>query len=66
MAYEYCEDMKKQNVLYFECRYNPMSKQISPEDYVEGIIAGLERGERDFGVKSRHILAFMREQPGKG
>lgn len=65
MSYEYCEDLKKQNVLYFECRYNPMSHLMEPEDYIEGVIAGLERGERDFGVKSRHILAFKREEPGK-
>lgn len=56
--------MKKQNVLYFELRYTPMSHKMEPEEYVEGVIAGLERGEKDFGVKSRQILAFMRDKPG--
>ena len=41
-----------------------MSSTLSAEDYIEGAIAGLKRGEKDFGVKSRHILAFKREEPG--
>ena len=64
VAYEYCETLKKQNVVYFELRYAPMSHKMRPEDYIEGIMAGLERGERDFGIKSRQIFAFLRHQPG--
>ena len=41
-----------------------MSHRMDPEDYVEGVIAGLKRGERDFGVKSHLIIAFMRDAPG--
>ena len=40
-----------------------MSK-ISPEDHIEAVLAGLKRGESDFGVKSRAILAFMTKLPG--
>ena len=65
MAYKYCEDMKRQNVLYFELRYNPTLGSLDPEDYIEGVLAGTERGERDFGVKCRHIFGFMREHPGE-
>ena len=65
VAYEYCEDMKRQNVLYFELRYNPTLGSLDPEDYIEGVLAGTERGERDFGVKCRHIFGFMREHPGE-
>ena len=64
VAYEYCQDLQRQHVLYFECRYNPMSPHMSPEEYIEGATAGLMRGERDFGVKSRQILDFMRDSPG--
>jgi adenosine deaminase len=63
VAYEYCQDLQRQHVLYFECRYNPMSPHMSPEEYIEGATAGLMRGERDFGVKSRQILDFMRDSP---
>ena len=64
VAYEYCEELKRHNVLYFELRHNPMSKKMTPEEYVEGVTAGLERGEKDFGVKSRQIVIFMRGKPG--
>ena len=64
VSYEYCETMKNQKALYFECRYNPMSPFLDADLYIQGVIAGLQRGEREFGVKSRHILAFKREEPG--
>jgi adenosine deaminase len=64
VAYEYCEELGRQNVVYFELRHNPMGKKMEPEQYVEGVTAGLERGEKDFGVKSRQILAFIRGKPG--
>ena len=64
MSYEYCEEMERQNVVYFEIRYNPMGHRMEPEEYIEGVIAGLKRGERDFRVKSRHILVFLRNKPG--
>jgi adenosine deaminase len=63
VAYEYCEELGRQNVVYFELRHNPMGKKMEPEQYVEGVTAGLERGEKDFGVKSRQILAFIRGKP---
>ena len=65
VTYEYCEELKRQNVLYFECRYNPLLGEGDPEECMEGVIAGLERGERDFGVKSRQIFGFMRDYPGE-
>ena len=64
VSYEYCETLKKQNTLYFECRYNPMSPFLDAEQHIQGVIAGLQKGERVFGVKSRHILVFKREEPG--
>ncbi len=67
VAYEYVEDLHRQNVVYAEIRYNPFSEvEGGPNgaEYCEGVIAGLERGERDFGVKVRSILCFKRENPG--
>ena len=55
-------------MLYAEIRYSPFREVeggLTGEEYCEGVIAGLERGERDFGVKVRSILCFMRENPGK-
>ena len=68
VAYEYCEDLKRQNVVYAEIRYNPFCEvEAGPtgEEYCEGVIAGLEKGEKEFGVKVRSILCFMRENPSE-
>ena len=67
MAYEFCEDIARQNVVYAEYRYNPfpdINGCVSGEDYCQGIFIGLERGQKDFNVKVRSILAFKREAPG--
>ena len=68
MAYEYVQDLHHQNVLYAEIRYCPFSEvEGGPtgEEYCESVVTGLERGERDFGVKVRSIICFMRENPGE-
>ncbi len=67
MAYEYVQELERQNTVYAEIRYNPFSEikgGPTEEEYCEGVIAGLERGERDTGVKVRSILCFKRENPG--
>ena len=67
MAYEFCEDSAAQNVVYAECRFNPIAgipTNPSPDEYVQAVLAGLERGQKEFGVKMRVILCFMREKPG--
>lgn len=61
IAYEFCEDMHRQNVVYAEYRFHPFFKG---EDYCEGIFEGLEKGEKEFGVKVRCIICFLREKPG--
>ena len=70
IAYEFCEDCKSQNILYAEYRYNPFPFSDTPgtpmgADYCDALISGLERGQKEFGVKVRSIIAFMREKPGK-
>ncbi len=67
MAYELIEDLSRQSVVYAEVRYSPLGGLawgLTGDDYVLGAMEGLERGERDFGVKARSILAFKRDQPG--
>lgn len=69
IAYEYCEDSARQNVVYAEYRVNPFPKVpendvVSGKDYLDGILAGLERGQKEFGVKIRCILSFLRDMPG--
>ena len=68
VSYEYCEDLARQNVVYAELRFSPFlpgrQQPIPGDDYVDAALCGLERGERDFRVKTRVILIFMRAQPG--
>ena len=62
MAYEYCEELQRQNVVYAEIRFNPFVEAgPSSEEYCDGIIAGLEKGEKEFGVKVRTILSPDRQ-----
>jgi len=65
-AYEFCEDMQRQNVVYAEYRFHPCfnEKLISGEDYCEGLFEGLKRGEKEFKVKVRCIFCFIRNLPG--
>jgi len=66
IAYEFCEDSAKHNVVYAEYRLNPITgvpNTPAPDDYVQGVLSGLERGQKDFGIKVRVILCFMREAP---
>ena len=68
VSYEYCEDLARQSVLYAELRFSPFlpgrRQPIPGDEYVDAALRGLERGERDFGIKTRVILSFMRGQPG--
>ena len=68
IAYEFCEDGAKHNVVYAEYRFNPYSDVegvCGAEEYCEGVFAGLTRGQRDFNIKVRCILCFLRERPGE-
>ena len=67
VAFEYCEDADRQNVVYFEYRFNPflgVKHGLTPEQYCEGMLSGLERGQKTFGIKARAILCFLRNDPG--
>lgn len=63
IAYELCEDQAKDGVAYFEARYAPILQPFPIEASIEAVLAGLERGRRDFGVRWGLILCALRDHP---
>uniref|UniRef100_A0A131X8M7 adenosine deaminase n=1 Tax=Hyalomma excavatum TaxID=257692 RepID=A0A131X8M7_9ACAR len=64
IAYELCEDQAREGVAYFEARYSPhllasKDKGVTAALVIKAVSHGLERGERDFGVKARSILVSV-------
>ncbi len=63
VAYEMLEDMKSDGVVYVETRFAPVfhtGKGLSWERIVKAVLAGLERGEKGFGVHWGVIICAMR------
>jgi adenosine deaminase len=63
VAYEMMEDMKNDGVVYVETRFAPVyhrAKGLYYEDSVNAVLAGLEKGKKDFGVGYGLILCGMR------
>jgi len=63
VAYEMMEDMHNDGVVYVETRFAPVyhrMKGLYYEDSVNAVLAGLERGKKDFGVGYGLILCGMR------
>jgi adenosine deaminase len=63
IAYEMMEDMRNGGVVYVETRFAPVyhrMKGLYYEDSVNAVLAGLERGKKDFGVGYGLILCGMR------
>lgn len=63
ITYELLEDLSKQNVKYVEIRFAPflsMEKGLSFDEVVESVLKGMDKGNKDFGIKSRGILICMR------
>jgi adenosine deaminase len=68
VAYEMLEDMKLDGVSYVEIRFAPVfhtDKGLHWEEIVKAVLKGLERGEREFGIKARLIICAMRHLDGK-
>ncbi|KAI1280418.1 Adenosine deaminase [Halotydeus destructor] len=69
VAYELSEDQANSGVAYFEVRYTPLTLtdrngdekkgSLKPQDVIDAITRGLNRGYRDFGVKSNQIIACV-------
>jgi adenosine deaminase len=76
ISYELAEDQAREGCAYFEARYSPHFLQssrghqsashdkhaISPQDVIDAVTRGLERGFKDFGVKSNQILCLISGQ----
>jgi adenosine deaminase len=63
VAYEMVEDAARDNIRYLEVRYCPwLSRRngLSMERALEAELAGLARGERDFGTVTRVINCSLR------
>jgi adenosine deaminase len=65
VAYEFCEDMARDSVVYAEVRFAPhfhTSAALGLDGVMRAVLAGLERGERDFEVSTGLIVCGMRNQ----
>lgn len=63
VAYEMMEDMKNDGVCYVETRFAPVfstQKGLYNEDVITAVLAGLEKGKKDFGVGYGLIICGMR------
>ena len=63
VAYEQAEDSKKDGIVYFETRFAPVfhtKKGLTHQQVVSAVLKGLERGRRDFGVRSGLIICAVR------
>ena len=63
VAYEMMEDMYNDGVVYVETRFAPVyhrMKGLYYEESVNAVLAGLERGKKEFGVGFGLILCGMR------
>jgi len=63
IAYEYVEDMARDNVVYSEVRFAPhfhTQRGLGLDAVMEAVTKGLVRGREDFGVDARLIVCAMR------
>ncbi len=63
LAYELAADAAEDGVRYIEVRNSPVlniREGLSLGEAVEAPIRGLERAERDFGIKGRYIICALR------
>ena len=63
VAYEFLEDMKEDGVVYAEVRFAPLlhtQAGLTQDEVVNAVLAGLRRGEGDFGVKWGLIICALR------
>jgi adenosine deaminase len=63
VAYEFVEDMAKDNVVYAEVRFAPhfhTAGGLGLDGVMTAVLRGLERGEEDFGVHVGVIVCAMR------
>lgn len=65
VAYEFCEDMALDNVVYAEVRFAPhfhTEGGLGLDGVMRAVLRGLQRGQNDFGVNTGLIVCAMRNQ----
>jgi len=65
VAYELIEDCARENVRYLEVRFSPMlhtQRGLSYPQILDAVIAGLDKGERAFGVRWGIIVCAIRSE----
>jgi len=68
VAYEFCEDIYSQGLLYVEARFCPhllvhndgKEDSATPDDILEAVLRGFDKGGEKFGVTVRTILCCIR------
>jgi adenosine deaminase len=68
VAYDLIAAAHEQNVRYVEVRFAPVLQAVPEQGFtieavLEAVLAGLERGRRDFGVQSAVIVCLFRPLP---
>ncbi|MEZ6014130.1 MAG: adenosine deaminase [Planctomycetota bacterium] len=63
VAFELCEDLAAEHVVYFEVRFAPIfhtGAGLGLDAVMEAVLAGLRRGQRAFGIESGLIVCALR------
>ena len=63
IAYEMCEDLARQGVIYAETRFAPvllLEQGATKEEHINAVLDGLEAGRKEFDVPVRLILCVYR------
>jgi adenosine deaminase len=68
VAYDFIAAAHEQNIRYVEVRFAPVLQAVPEQGFtieavLESVLAGLERGRRDFGVESAVIVCLFRPLP---
>lgn len=65
IAFEFIEDMHLDGVVYAEVRFAPVfhtQNGLTQDEVVDAVIAGMERGQRTYGVEWGVIICAMRDR----
>ena len=75
VAYDFCKASSEAGVVYAEMRFNPTLLIHSPvavdkgtlsnDEVMDAILKGLEKGQKEFGLKVNIIIAFLTHMSGK-
>ena len=63
VSYELIEDLAKDNIYYAEIRFSPIlhtKKEMTIDDALNAVKKGLNKGEKEYGIKSGIIICGIR------